>query len=437
MRSSMEKILVAVVGVLVVAVALAACGGGGSSSGSEGTIGASNGSPGNGGEEGGNTAALTEAKEEIAKFIGRPSPFPVTENLNELPPKGAKVAMLLSGTPVSAILAEAAEEAEKPLGVDLIPIKAGPSAALAQSGADAAVAMHPDAVLDEGVSLELLGKQMKELGQAGTPVVTVGELDTEQYGIKNPQAAGPWAEQNGRLMADYVAAEFGTDSNVVFYGVPELGFSAVEEEAFQKQLEKVCPECAVRSVGITIEEIGTTAPNTVVSDLQANPETNVTVYGAAEDLIGVPQALSAAGIDVKSIGVNPSPTVLQYIKEGKVAVGLSTDLPVASWQQMDQVAREIIGQPELSGPASEGLQDTQFLRPQDITFDPEQGLDRLPRLQRTVRKAVGAEIGTPGRPGRGINKFRRRCPSMEHGSPALSQIPTTHTRAPARRSSLG
>ena len=387
----------AAVGVLVVAVAVAACGGGGgSSSGGEGTTGAGAGSSGKGGE--GRNCALAEAKAEIAKFIGRPSPFPVTEKLKELPPKGSKVAMLLSGTPVGAILAEAAEEAEKPLGVDVIPIKAGPSATLAQSGADAAVAMHPAAVLDVGVSLELLGKQIKELTKAGIPIVTVGELDTEQYGIKNPQAAGPWAEQNGRLMADYVAAEFGTESNVVFYGVPELGFSAVEEEAFNKQLGKVCPECAVRSVGITIEEIGTTAPNTVVSDLQANPATNVTVYAAAEDLIGVPQALSAAGIDVKSIGINPPPTVLQYIKEGKVEVGLSTDLPVASWQQMDQVAREIIGQPELSGPASEGLQDTQFLRPRGHHSRPEQGLDRLPRLQRTVRKALGIEIGMPGRP---------------------------------------
>ena len=228
-------------GVLVVAIAVAACGGGGgSSSSSGGATSADTGATGTGGE-GGNTAALAEAKEEIAEFIGRPSPFPVTEKLKELPPKGAKVAMLLSGTPVGAILAEAAEEAEKPLGVDVITIKAGPSAALAQSGADAAVAMHPDAVLDVGVSLELLGKQIKELTEAGIPIVTVGELDTEQYGIKNPQAAGPWAEQNGRLMADYVAAEFGTDSNVVFYGVPELGFSAVEEEAFNKQLGKVCP----------------------------------------------------------------------------------------------------------------------------------------------------------------------------------------------------
>ena len=386
MLSSMGKILGAVVGVLLVAVALAACGGGGFSSGGEGTIGAGAGSSGKG-EEGGNTAALAEAKAEIAKFIGRPSPFPVTEKLKELPPKGSKVAMLLGGTPVGAILAEAAEEAEKPLGVDVITIKAGPSPPGAVRCGCGGGDLRPRYRC--GGEPGTFGQADQRTRAGRDPDVTVGELDTEQYGIKNPQAAGPWAEQNGRLMADYVAAEFGTESNVVFYGVPELGFSAVEEEAFNKQLEKVCPECAVRSVGITIEEIGTTAPNTVVSDLQANPETNVTVYAAAEDLIGVPQALSAAGIDVKSIGINPPPTVLQYIKEGKVAVGLSTDLPVASWQQMDQVAREIIGQPELSGPASEGLQDTQFLRPQDITLDPSKGWTGYPDYKERFEKLWG------------------------------------------------
>ena len=383
MQLAVRKSLIAAVGVLLVAMALAACGGGGSSSSEASTESAET------SNEGGEGASLAAAKEEIAEFIGHPSKFPVNEKLNELP-KGKKVAMLFTGSPVGQLQTEAAEEAAKVLGMDFVPIKAGPSAAQTQSGADTAVAMHPDAVFISGLPMELWSKQAEEFQEAGTPIVVGGSLNTEKYGVKAPLFAKPWAEQVGKLLASYVATEFGTNSQVVFYIVPELEFTKIDEQAFIKQLGAICPGCSVRTASITLEEVGTTAPSTVVSDLQAHPETNVTVFSAAEAMVGLPQALAAAGLKVKSFGVGPTPTTLQYIKEGKVTAGLGVDIATSVWQQMDQVAREIIGQELQPGsPQAEGTTDMQFLTQKDITFDPSKGWTGYPEYKERFEKLWG------------------------------------------------
>ena len=304
-------------------------------------------------------------------------------------PKGAKIACVQAGNEISQLYCTLAKEAGEAMGVDVTPVNAGFSASEVVSAMDSALAMNPAGVIVSGPSIQLWTKQAKEFEEAEIPVVTAGVLGTEKYGIEAPQAAEQFAVEAGELLAAYVATEWGPESNVVFYGIPELEFSGQEEEVFLESMSRFCPECSTRAVPIPLETVGNKSPNTIVSDLQTNPETNAAVMVSAELLSGLPPALKAAGLtSVKTMGVGPSPATLQILKEGKTTAALGYDLAVAGWEVLDQVAREIVGQ-KITGPAAEGSTPMQFLTPEDITFDPSQGWSGYPDFKERFEKLWG------------------------------------------------
>jgi ribose transport system substrate-binding protein len=381
--------------VFVLALGLAACGGGSSSSSSSSTTEESSepsGETENTEEESTEPAGggMAEAKELVAPYIGQPSPFPVTEKLKEVP-KGAEIDYVDCGTPICALFWEILEGAGKTMGVKLERVKAGSAANTVTAAFDTVIQKEPAAVIVGSVTMELWSKQLKELQEKEIPVVTTGISDAEEFGVEAPQASNANSERSGKLMAAYVLAEMaGEESNVVFYETPELSFTTIIAEAFQAEFEKLCPECSVRIGKVGVAEFGNTAPNTVVSDLQANPDTNVAVFGSAEIEAGLPTALKSAGIEVETLGSSPGPAELQYLKEGKSTAVLGFDLPVLTWTLLDQAAREIAGQ-ELTGAESEGLGVLQFLKKEDVQYDVSKGWSGYPEFAEMFAELWGVE----------------------------------------------
>ena len=380
--------------VLVAAMAFAvtACGGSSSSSSTVTTTGENaETTSGTGGEtsaEGG-TSSLAAAEKAIAPYVGQPSAFPVTEKLKEVP-SGAKVIFAQCGAPFCAFFYELLEPAAKTMGVKLSRIKVGESASTVQSGFETILSEKPDAVIVPGINVELWANELKELQEDQVAVVTTGITGLEAYGVEAPQSSDNSSKLEGELMANYVVAEMNPKASVAFYDTPELPFSTPIEKSFHETLEKVCSECSIRTVHIPVETFGNTAPNTVVADLQANPETTVAVFATAEVEAGLPQALASAGIEVETLAQSPEPTALQYLKEGRLTAQLGLDAPVLAWTMLDQAAREIIGQ-ELTGPQSEGIGVYQFLTPKDITFDPSKGWTGYPDFAERFAKLWGVE----------------------------------------------
>lgn len=385
MNKRIWKSVLTLAALMLFSIALAACGSSSSSTSEpESTAATTESEKSSGGQEEANIAA---AKKAIQPYIGQPSPFPVTEPLKKRP-KGELVSSVFCGTPYCALIQEFAKEAGETLGVDVSNIKSGASASAVSSAFDTAVAQNPAAVITGGNDIELWQNQLKTLQAEETPVVTVSEMKAEEYGL-NPSVNGPAEfDRDGKLMADYVVAEFGTESDVVFYGVPELPFTPVLEGAFNEELATKCPTCKVRSVEVPVETIGNTAPTRVVSDLQQHPETNVAVFGTDEVQIGLPAALKAAGIEIKTLGYGATPTNLQYLEEGKETAVLSNDPLMLGWTAIDEAARLMTGQ-EPSGPEAEGLNVIQFLRPEDITFDPSKGWTGYPDYKERFEKLWG------------------------------------------------
>ena len=385
-RGFTTKAVLAALVALVLALGLAACGGSDSST-SSGATESTEASGGGGGEEASGGTDTAAAKEAIAPYIGQPSPFPVTDKLAKLP-KGANIAYMDCGTPICALFWQLLAPAGQTMGVNISRVKAGSAANTVSSAFDTVVSQKPDAVIVTAISVELWKNQLKELQEAEIPVVTTGITGTEPYEIEAPQAAEPASELEGGLLANYVAAEMSPEANVVMYDVPELPFTAVVAEAFSSELESVCPGCSTRTVHVPVATIGNTAPNQIVSDLQANPDTTVAVFATDETSTGLPAALKAAGIEVEILGNSPGPTNLQYLKEGKETAALGVDLPVLIWTTLDQAAREMAGQ-ELTGPESEGIGDVQFLTQKDIVFDPAKGWTGYPDFAERFAKLWG------------------------------------------------
>lgn len=383
MRIRYRYLAVASAFCLALAIGLSACGGGsssstGSSSGGEGSETTAS------SKEGGGSSAAQAA---IKPFVGHPSPFPVTEPLPQRP-TGDDVDFVDCGTPICALIGEFVEAAGTTMGVKMTHVKAGSAANTVSAAFDSVLTQDPAAVVTSAINVELWQNQLKQLLASETPIASTGIVNAEQYGM-NPSFVGrPQSERDGALLADYVISEFGPESNVVYYDVPELPFLTVQEEAFLAEMEKNCPECAVRTEKIPVATLGNTAPAQVVSDLQANPETNVAVFGTDEIEAGLPAALQTAGIEIKTLGYGPGPTELQYLKEGKETAALAIDIPVFSWTMIDAVAREVAGE-ELKGDESEGISDVQFLTPEDITFDPSKGWTGYPDFEERFKKLWG------------------------------------------------
>lgn len=366
--------------IVMFAVLLAACG---SSSSSSTTSEAStaNGTAAAETETSGGEADLASAEAELAEYTGHPTAFPVDEPLSKPLEPGAKFVNLQCSTPICALLGEVAKGAVEAAGGSYTAINAGVTASSSQVAAESALAMHPDVVIISAVQPQTFGNTLKELSAAGTKVVSISVAgETKPYGITFNFGGTPSMEANGKLLADWaVVKQEGKPSEIAFYGVPELSLSPIVEKAFETRVAELCPECSVRSTPIDITTLGKTAPQTVVSDLQAHPDTDVAVFLSAEATEGLPSAMKAAGIELPIIGLGPEPGSLQEIKEGEITAGLAIDLPVSIWTAVDAGIRLTNGEP-LTKLEEEGSSPEQLLEQKDITFDPAKGWTGYPNF---------------------------------------------------------
>lgn len=376
----------AVLTATALSIAVAACG----SSSSTATS-ASNASAASTTVSAGAASGLAAARRAIAPYVGNPSPFTVTEPLKRRP-VGETLDFVDCGTPTCALFYSFVQPAAKAIGMKLNRILAGSSASGVQNAMDTVIAQKPAAMILPGLPWALIKKQVLQAQAEGVKILLSGVTGTDgEVGVVQPSDA--FFRQSGKLMADYVAAEWGAKSQVAFYAVPELPFTGLIDAGFTSELKAVCPACTVRTVEFPIASIGTTAPSQAVSDLQQNPNTTAIIIGTGELEAGVPAALRAAGIsNVKSLSFAPGPAALEDIKSGTSTAALAYDLVVQEWTQVDQGAREIDGQP-LTGPEAQGLPVVQFLTQRSITFNPAKGWTGYPNFAERFAKLWGAGGG--------------------------------------------
>ena len=366
---------IAVVGVTILAVPLAGCGSG-SSADADGKAELTPGAK----------AAITA---NLAPYVGHPSAFPVDEPLTQRPPAETTIAYLQCAAPTCALVSKVLTGATQTLGVRFDVTKAGPSAQALQQAAESILAARPSAVIIPAVDPSQYRQQLAAFEDAGIPVVSLGVNRTEDYSaIKAGMIGARTTTLAGRLMADRVLRNNGPVESV-FYAIPELDFSAIQEEAYADEIHKYCPACKVRVVKIPFSQVGSTAPATIVSDLQSHRSTKAATFVAFDAAIGLPNALKVADLKVDIVGFAPGPDALAYIKEGAVSSGIGNGLVTAAWTAVDAAARLVTDEPLATGEA-EDRTVLQLLEKDDITFDPAMGFAGYPDFAQRFAKLWGS-----------------------------------------------
>lgn len=356
------------------ALAVAACGGSTQSSSTAQSLASS--------ATGANVAA---ARAAIAPYTGHPTPLPVDARLPKKLAAGTKLGYLQCVTPVCGIFATLIGAAVHEIGGQLTVVKAGASSQQLQSAFSSILAQRPSAILLAGIEPDSVNAQIQRAVSAGIPMISVGIVNTAQHHISAASFGTAQASLAGRLMADWVVANKGAHANVAFYTTPELTFTSYLASAFTAELKRVCTSCTVRTVDVSATTFGSTAPQTVVSDLQSHPDTSVAVFAVYEAAEGLPAAMRSAGLKATTIGFAPTPQNLQDMKTGGLTAGLAFSLPVTAFMLVDEAARLIEHAPLTAGERAQAV-TLQFLTAPDLNFDVSHGWAGYPDFAQRFAK---------------------------------------------------
>ncbi|MBL0885921.1 sugar ABC transporter substrate-binding protein [Myceligenerans indicum] len=326
------------------------------------------------------------AQELIDPYLGQPGEFPVTEPLDAPVPAGTRIAYVDNGNALVALMYQLMQPAAEELGIELYAVRAGTSASGVQSAFSTVVQQQPDAVINTAIDPVLWDNQREQLIDAGIPIVSLGTVADPDAGLVQPNGVAAF-ERQGRLQAAWLVAGHDESVDAVLYEHSEIAYAEAVQEGFESELAELCPDCTVRVVQIPIAEVGNKAPERIVSDLQSHPETDAVVFQSSAVATGLPAKLKVAGMDdIEIVGANPLPTNLQYLKDGQSTVELGADLNTLAWTAVDTAARLVNGQDLQENVADGEALVHQFLRPEDVTFDPAHGFAGYPDVADRFRE---------------------------------------------------
>lgn len=321
--------------------------------------------------------AIAKATRNLAPYTGHPNAFPVDEPLKKKPGRDARLAFLQCSTPICALIGTMIEQAATSMNVEVSVTKAAPSAQSLQEAMSSIIAAKPNGVLIPATDPVQFRDPMEQLAKLGIPVVSQGVVNAQAFkAIKGSILGQGTAAQAGTLLADWTVKRTDTGPSV-FYATPELSFTKFIQQGYTDEVKSLCPSCKVRVVQVPISTIGNKAPQIVVSDLQAHPDTKTAVFSSEEAATGLPAALKVAGIKVDTVGFAPDPAVLGYIKNGDITAGLGFDIRTSAWTQLDMAARLLTGQ-ALTKLEATDPSVMQMLEEKDVTFDPSHGFNGYP-----------------------------------------------------------
>jgi len=354
MRVRPNKHLLAAVATAMVLASVAACGDSKGSSGAKSDV----------------DVDAASAYLEHYKKVGD---FPITEPLAKAPSSGSSVVFLKASTSVTALQDASLRAAAETMGMKYSSIDVGTSAETTNAALDSVVAMKPDAVVNVAIDPTLFSGQLKELRDAGTTVVSAAIVNGDKFGFDTVLADSADVVETGKIMAaQALAAGNGDVTELVYYKTPELQFTTEMERGVEEGVKEFCVGCDLRVVNIPIAEVGTKAPDRIVSDLQAHPGTKAAIASFDEIFLGLPAALDVAGLDIYTIGQAPVEATYEAIKNGKQNATVAWDVDMMMWSVLDQVARELGGQ-DVPKYEQDGLLIKQVITADNIPDDTKRG----------------------------------------------------------------
>jgi ABC-type sugar transport system substrate-binding protein len=287
--------------------------------------------------------AAAAAKAAIAPYLNVPTTLGgVTQQLKKLPKKGTRVDYLEVPAPIGQEIGDGMSRAAAAIGFKLTTINAGESPQTLQSAWSQVFQTPPAAVVILALPASEMTAELQEAKSKHIPVIT---LFTANSPLTNDIYGNPQFDTLGRLEANFVIAESGAKANVAEFYEPELSGASRTSYVIQKTFTAHCPGCSLTTQQLQLSGIGSTDPGTIVSYLQAHPQTTWLIVADAEDAIGLPAALAQAGIHgVKILTGGGGAVNYAYIKAGGEYADASESPQYMGWAMVDATARVLAGQ---------------------------------------------------------------------------------------------
>lgn len=290
-------------------------------------------------------AGVATAQRELAPITKLPDSIGVSAPL-EGSVRGKTIYYMECGVPECKLVADGLEEAAAPLGIEIKRVPAGNTPESIGRAFDQAVRERPDGVVASGVSRSLVGKQLARLHALEIPVVMQGTTDPPGDGISQVMEGPKTYLKGGRYAADWAIADSDGSANVLFVIAPVFEFNKAIAASFQSTLKRNCPDCSVHVMDVSADDIGKGVPGQIVSYLQQKPDTDYVMTAFGSLMIGVPQAVRAAGLsdEVTLFTLIPSQLDYKNIKAGVEKAAIAPSEAYLTWMTIDQMARAMTGQ---------------------------------------------------------------------------------------------
>ena len=293
----------------------------------------------------GASSEIPEAKQLLDAMLVRPNQLQTTEQIAAPVPEGKVIDWVVCGVPECAALTQPLTEAAEALGWSVNAIDGGLSPETILAAWDLAVQNGNDAVVGTGFPSVMFATQLAQLEAAGIPVVQGYVTEPAGNGIIASIAGGDAVfTMQGSYEAQFVLGRIGTEANTLFLGGSVFPGMNTVQNGFEAEYLRLCPSCTFDALDLPGDSIGTTLPSTVVAYLTTHPDVNYLVLGMGSMLLGLPEALEEAGLDVKIVANFPNEVMLQQMRDGIIDGIIMLQQADSMWQMVDALARFYAGE---------------------------------------------------------------------------------------------
>jgi ribose transport system substrate-binding protein len=287
------------------------------------------------------SAGLAAAKDAVAQYTAEQPPLAI----DPLPkPSEAGLTFNFVGCTIPVCHQEGFADAAKALGWNLSyeAFQLAPEQFVSAWGR--ALQQPPEVMGFAGPFPQALVKnELATVEQMKIPLVTVSTADEEPINgaVKACFVCAPHFELSGKLMADFVAADAGGATEIVYVEDPSIPALAPVWEGFSKELKAVSPSSKVDKLQVSALQQATKTASTVVSYVQSHPNVKYVVFSGDQYTPGVPEALASAGLSdkVKVIGRAPQAQNMSYIRSGGQYASVAEESVESTWRAVDALAR--------------------------------------------------------------------------------------------------
>lgn len=298
---------------------------------------------------GAGSTPASAARAFIARYASPPTALNITTPVRTRPPAGKTIVWLQCETPQCSEITASLRSAASAVGwsVDAIDYQSSDPATMI-AAMQQALQVKPVAVLLNGAPYALWKGEVPAYQKAGVPLIvgSVGPVPLNKTIIANI-VGPPDFELAARIIANWFIADSGGAGHALLYSVPDFPAIAALQSDIQQTVKSDCPQCSVTVLAQTIPQLEAGDVNSgIVSALQKDPAIKYVIMPDYPLTVGLPSALSAAGLSgIKIGGIYAGQADQALIKEGYEAAGTPQEINMSSWMSIDAAIRHLEGLP--------------------------------------------------------------------------------------------